>query len=98
MGFVAEDASWLVLGSNGALPRTPAWIFNIRSQPHVSVQLGRRRFAADASILDGPERASAWALVCDRYPFFTAYQAAITRQIEVVRLSEQRLEAIRRTV
>lgn len=93
IGFVADGSSWLVMGSNGALPREPSWISNIRSRPNVSVQLGARRFAASARVLDGAEREQAWDLVRSRYRFFEAYQAALTRQIPIVRLRADRVSS-----
>jgi F420H(2)-dependent quinone reductase len=86
IGFVRDGDSWLVVGSNGALPRDPGWISNIRAQPSVSVELGRGRIAAHAAILRGSEREQAWQKVVSRYGFFATYQAAVTRELPIVRL------------
>jgi len=91
LGFVADGDSWLVMGSNAALPRQPSWVFNIRSRPDVRIQLGARRFRAIARLLQGAEREKAWALVTSRHRFFESYQAAVSRQIAVVRLHEERV-------
>ncbi|TMB96673.1 MAG: nitroreductase family deazaflavin-dependent oxidoreductase [Chloroflexi bacterium] len=86
IGFVPDGESWLVVGSNGALPRDPGWISNIRAHPSVFVELGRGRLAAHAAILQGPERERAWRTVASRYRFFETYQSAVRRELPLVRL------------
>ena len=90
LGFVPDGATWLVVGSNGGLPQVPGWIANIRAEPRVSVQSGRKRVTARAAILSGTERQRAWQMVVARYGFFATYQSAITRELPIVRLSPDR--------
>ena len=53
----------IVVASNGGSDRHPGWYWNITEEPHVSVQVGRKRSAATARIAAGDEREDLWALV-----------------------------------
>ena len=79
----------VVVASNGGSDRPPGWLFNVRADPSVEVQVGDDRYAAMARIVDAddPEYARLWQLVNsinrNRYD---AYQAKTTRPILIVAL------------
>ena len=79
----------VVVASNGGSDRPPGWLFNVRADLSVEVQVGDDRYAAMAQIVDvdDPEYARLWQLVNsinrNRYD---AYQAKTTRAIPVVTL------------
>ncbi len=83
------DGHRVVVASFGGAPRHPAWFHNLTDtgvNPTVSVQVGPRRLAARAEVVEGTERDRLWdALTADR-PFYRDYQARTERVIPLVRL------------
>lgn len=61
-----DSGDLVVVASNGGAPRHPAWFLNLRDDPEVEVQVGRRRRPATARIAEGDERERLWHLVNDR--------------------------------
>ena len=70
----------------GGAPKHPAWFFNIRSNPEVTVELGNEKFKATASVPEGAERDRLYEQQAAMMPAFTEYQQKTTRRIPVVAL------------
>jgi deazaflavin-dependent oxidoreductase (nitroreductase family) len=51
--YARDGADHLVVASNGGADRDPAWLFNLRADPEVEIQIGRERQRATSRIL-GP--------------------------------------------
>lgn len=89
LSYARDGADYLVVASNGGDRRSPAWYHNLKANPRVEINVGRRRFAATASTVlpDDPDYARLWRIVnannADRYD---GYQAKTTRPIPVIRL------------
>lgn len=88
--YARDGEDYLVVASLGGSDQAPAWLLNVRARPEVGVQVGRRRFAAVATVVERshPDHARLWR-ICDdnnggRY---TKYQAKTRRPIPVVRLT-----------
>ncbi len=76
--------------SNGGQDRPPAWYFNVRAHPEVDVQVGRRRVACTAQLIeaDDPEHARLWARANKvNHGRFDGYQRHTDRKIGVVTLT-----------
>ena len=66
--YARDCESWLVVPVDGAGPSTPDWLRDVQAAPDVVVQVGGRRFAATAVVVDGPARDTLWWTVARRYP------------------------------
>ena len=87
----AKDAdSFVVVASNGGADSPPGWLHNVKTEPAVKVQLGRRRLDAVAEVVspeDGRYEAL-WRLVNKRnHGRYNRYQAKTSRGIKLVRLT-----------
>jgi deazaflavin-dependent oxidoreductase (nitroreductase family) len=51
-----------VVASNGGAAHHAGWYWNITADPHVQVQIGRKRTEATARVVAGEERKELWAL------------------------------------
>jgi len=60
--FTRDGSDMVVVASNGGSDRPPSWLVNLQTEPHVSVQIGRKQFAATARIADGPDHDRLWDL------------------------------------
>lgn len=75
-----------VAASHGGAPVSPAWFFNLRDRPNITVVLDGKTRPVTAEVLDEPERSRIWALMCEKVAIFVATQKRTTRVIPVVRL------------
>ena len=88
--YLADGQNWVVVASKGGSDSAPAWLYNVRAQPQVTVQVARNKHAATARVIgpDDPDYARLWAgankLNGGRYD---AYQAKTKRKIPLVVLS-----------
>ncbi|MGW4033475.1 nitroreductase/quinone reductase family protein [Streptomyces sp. NPDC004838] len=77
----------LVIASGGGAPRHPAWYHNLLANPRVTVESGVFTYDAQAEVLTGKERDSAFARAVEADPGWADYQAKTTRVIPVVALT-----------
>ena len=90
LSYARDGDSYLVVASNGGDPRAPGWYHNLKADPQVEINVGRRRFAVTAKpvLSTDPDYARMWRIVnannSDRYD---GYQARTSRPIPVVRLT-----------
>ncbi len=75
---------WVVVASNAGRHRAPAWYRNLEADSSVVVQLGERRWSAQARVAAGDERERLWDLVVAGYPGYDVYQDRTRRAIPLV--------------
>jgi F420H(2)-dependent quinone reductase len=85
---VGDD--YVVVASLGGSDEPPAWLHNVRAEPAVEVQVGRRRFLAMAAVVErgdsGYDRL--WRAVNDvNRGRYDRYQSKTARPIPLVRLT-----------
>jgi deazaflavin-dependent oxidoreductase (nitroreductase family) len=82
-----EDAGrYVVVGSQGGLPKDPLWLTNLGVNPEVEVQVGPRAQQMRARVASADERAAIWPRLVAHYADFATYQAWTERVIPVVLL------------
>jgi deazaflavin-dependent oxidoreductase (nitroreductase family) len=85
-----DGEDYVVVASLGGSDRPPAWLHNVRADPHVGVQVGRERFAALATAVERGEEEydRLWKAVNDvNRGRYDRYQAKTSRPIPLVRLA-----------
>jgi deazaflavin-dependent oxidoreductase (nitroreductase family) len=78
--------SFLVIGSNFGQAGHPAWTGNLLADAAVQVEHQGRTVPATARLLEGAERAEAWAALLRMWPPYATYQARVDRQLRIFRL------------
>jgi F420H(2)-dependent quinone reductase len=90
--YARDGDDYVIVASLGGSDQAPAWFHNLCADPHVGVQVGRRRFPAVAEVVEpgNEDYARLWRAANDasrgRYD---RYQAKTARPIPVVRLTPQ---------
>jgi deazaflavin-dependent oxidoreductase (nitroreductase family) len=81
----AKDGNnYILVGSQGGAPKDPAWVHNLRANPHIELRDETVvRPMRVREIKDAAERARLWALAVAAYPPYAEYQARTKRQIPV---------------
>ena len=84
MIYGVDGDRYVVIGSQGGLPRHPNWYLNLTANPDVEVQVRGDRFPARARTAEGDERVRLWRLMTSIWPNFDVYQSRTDRVIPVV--------------
>jgi deazaflavin-dependent oxidoreductase (nitroreductase family) len=83
------DGRFAIVASNGGSPAHPAWYYNIKAHPRITVELGPQTFTVVAEELDETARAELWPKLIADSPGLGEHQAKTTRKIPVFILTRQ---------
>lgn len=82
--YLRDGDAVIVVASQGGLPANPQWFFNVRANPAVQVEIGKRRGDYRARVAGPDERARLWPRLVELYPDYASYQSWTDREIPVV--------------
>ena len=88
--YGSDAHGYVVVASNGGQDRPPAWLHNVRANSTVSIQVGRRRTAARARIIESGDAdyPRLWRLVNEvNHGRYDGYQKLTARPIALVLLT-----------
>jgi deazaflavin-dependent oxidoreductase (nitroreductase family) len=80
---VEKDGHYAMVASKGGAPEHPAWYFNVKSNPAVTVQDGDKVVELTAREIEGAERDEWWKLAVENFPPYAEYQTKTDRLIPV---------------
>jgi deazaflavin-dependent oxidoreductase (nitroreductase family) len=83
------DGRVAIVAANGGAPAHPAWYYNLKAHPRVTVELGSQTFKVLAEELDGTARAELWPRLVAQSPAVGEHQARTGRRIPVFMLTRQ---------
>ena len=82
--LIEHGENLLVAGSAGGAPRHPGWYHNLKADPAVTVQVGKKVEDRTARVAEGAERDRLWQMFVDADKRFASYQKKTDRLIPVV--------------
>jgi deazaflavin-dependent oxidoreductase (nitroreductase family) len=85
--YTRDGDDVILVGSQGGSPKTPSWVFNLRANPQVTIQIGSEKFDVVAREATDEERERLWPMVVDTYADYAVYQSRTKRKIPVLILS-----------
>lgn len=85
--YCPDGADMLVVGSNFARDRHPAWTANLLAHPHAAVDVQGRRVEVTAARVGPDEREATWVLLERNWPGYRGYERAAGRPLRVFRLT-----------
>jgi F420H(2)-dependent quinone reductase len=81
---VKEGDSYILVGSKGGAPKDPAWVHNLRADPHIELRDETMvRPMRVREVKHAAERARLWTLAVAAYAPYAEYQARTKRQIPI---------------
>ena len=86
LGRFDNDRGYVIVASNGGSCSNPAWYYNLKSTPQVTVQVRDKVMPATAEVLTGESRMRAWRQVIATAPAYANYEKRTTREIPVILL------------
>lgn len=84
LGYFRDDENYIVVASNAGMDNHPAWFYNLRHDPNISIQLGSKTIPVTARITQGEERERLMAKIMTEAPAYSGYQIRTTREIPIV--------------
>ncbi|ORW58063.1 hypothetical protein AWC20_12540 [Mycobacterium parmense] len=87
LALIDDGHGLLAIGSNYGREKHPGWSANLLAHPDCTIELNGPPAPYRAELLDGDERAAAWATAVDVYAGYEAYRAnCAPRKIRIFRL------------
>lgn len=77
----------LIVASTGGAPRHPAWYWNLKAHPRVTVEVGAESVEVIAGEVTDEEHGPLWAMVTQAIPVMLEYQDRTTRRLPIIRLT-----------
>ena len=86
LGCFDYKDGFVIVASNSGKPANPAWFYNLKNNPQVTLQVLDKVMPATAEVLSGEARAQAWQQVIATAPFYADYEKRTTREIPLILL------------
>jgi len=84
--YIKSGSSYVVAASNAGRDKHPAWYFNLRSNPQVTVRIKNQQFKAVTATVDPEQRKQLWEQLVKASPMFARYPKLTRREIPMVLL------------
>lgn len=85
--YTRDGDAFVVAGTASGSRKDPNWLANVRANPDVTFEIGRRQFGATASVASSAERDRLWEQHVAQLPWFADYPEQTGRTIPIVRLT-----------
>lgn len=92
---LTDGDRYVVVASNGGRDHHPAWLLNLRAQPHATLQIGPDRLDVTAHEATQTEKDELWPRLHAMYDGYADYQAGTDRDLPVVILQPANVSAHR---
>ena len=82
--YIRDGSAYVVTASNGGKQRDPGWLFNVRSNPQVTMQVQDTQVSAVAEVAGPDKRKELWARLLSLAPIYAGYEKRSSREIPMV--------------
>ena len=87
--FPQPDGRYAIVASNGGAATHPAWYYNLKANPRITVEVGTETVVVLAEELDDAAHAELWPRLVAQAPQLAQHEARTARQIPVFMLTRQ---------
>jgi len=92
-GSPADDAPYVVAGSNAGQAKVPGWVFNLREHPAGFLEVDGEHWQVSFDEAAGPDRDALYARLVQSWSSFAGYARRAERSIPVFRIHlEERVD------
>jgi F420H(2)-dependent quinone reductase len=84
LGYMQRGQDIVIVASKAGQDTNPAWLHNLRANPEVEIQIGRKRHLVQAREVEGEERNRLWAELVAFNPIWGQYQQRTERLIPLI--------------
>lgn len=82
--YIRDASAYVVTASNGGKQRPPGWLFNVRSNPQVTMQVQGTQVSAVAEVVEPDKRRELWIRLLSIAPLYAGYEKHTSREIPMV--------------
>ena len=82
--YIRDASAYVVTASNGGKQRPPGWLFNVRSNPQVTIHVQGTQVNAVAEVAEPDKRRELWARLLSIAPLYAGYEKHTSREIPMV--------------
>ena len=82
--YIRDASAYVVTASNGGRQRPPGWLFNVRSNPQVTIHVQGTQVNAVAEVAEPDKRRELWARLLSIAPMYGGYEKHTSREIPMV--------------
>lgn len=86
LAYFNIDGKIYIVGSFGGADKDPAWVYNLRANPHAHIDIGTDGYDVVAHELSLAERDALYPKVVELVPVFAEYQEKTARPIPIFEL------------
>jgi deazaflavin-dependent oxidoreductase (nitroreductase family) len=86
LGYFKQGGNFIIIASNGGADQNPAWFYNLKSNPQVTLQVGDEHLTAKAEVVDAETRKQLWAELVKMAPGYEKYTQGTKREIPLILL------------
>lgn len=86
LAYTMDGDDMIIIASFAGSDKHPPWYHNLIANPQVTVEVGKDKYEATASIVDEPDRTRLYGQIEAQLSAFTGYREKTTRVIPVIRL------------
>lgn len=86
LAYFGIDGRIFIVGSKAGADTNPAWVHNLRANPHAHIEVGTEAYDVTARELPAAERDAMFAQVVAAAPGFGEYQEKTSRVIPIFEL------------
>ncbi|HEX6757904.1 MAG TPA: nitroreductase/quinone reductase family protein [Propionibacteriaceae bacterium] len=79
--------TWSPPATKSADPTNPAWYYNLKEHPRITVEVGTATFPVEATEVTGKERDELWRRLVALRPGFAEYETKTSRIFPMFRLT-----------
>ena len=87
LAYQRDGDRYVVFASKGGAPTNPDWLYNLRANPEVTIEVGTETLAAVAGEASGEERERLFRTQVENVPQFGEYEKQTDRVIPVIVLT-----------
>jgi len=84
LGYIKDGDNYVITASNGGAARHPGWYFNLKSDPHAVIEVGKDRINVTAEQADPEQKKRLWAQLISTDPAYDRYTKTTTRDIPMM--------------
>jgi deazaflavin-dependent oxidoreductase (nitroreductase family) len=82
--YIRDASAYVVTASNGGRQRPPGWLFNVHSNPQVTIHVQGTQVSAVAEVAEPDKRRELWARLLSIAPLYAGYEKHTSREIPMV--------------
>jgi F420H(2)-dependent quinone reductase len=84
VGYFINDGNYIITASNAGRDTHPAWFYNLRANPHVTIEIKDQKMEAEAKVAGPEQRAALWSQLISLSPHYADYAKKTAREIPLV--------------